>query len=115
VIVVGVVFAVFRHSTPWKPAAICALAVGVIHGIIFYLVRSKQRKVRSQEVFSIRDMLEDMVNHRLATVLYPPQEGDDWRVRAQRAVWEIQARLNFIEEEGLRRPSVREPESKHSD
>jgi hypothetical protein len=103
VLVVAAVFAIFRHTAPWKAAAICALSVGVIHGIIFFAVRSRQRKVRRLEVFSIRDMLEDMVDNRLSTVLYPPQEGDDWRVRAQRAVWEIQARLNLIEDERLHR------------
>jgi predicted membrane channel-forming protein YqfA (hemolysin III family) len=111
VLVVILVFAIFRNTAPWKAAAICAIAVGVIHGIIFYTVRSKQRKARSQEVFSIRDMLDDMVANRLTTVLYPSKEGDDWRIRAQRAVWEIQARLNFIEEEGLHRRPVGQPVS----
>jgi hypothetical protein len=105
VVVVFVVFAIFRDGGPWKAAAVCAVAVGVLHGIIFYIVRAQQRKARSSEVFSIRGMLDDMVS-RLDVVLYPTKEGDDWRVRAQHAVWEIQARLNFIEAEGLK---VREP------
>jgi hypothetical protein len=109
VLVVALVFALFRHTAPWKPAAICAVAVGVLHGIVFYVVRSKQRSARSQEVFSIRDMLDDMVNNRLTTKLYPAQVGDDWRQRAQRAVWEIQARLNFIEDESLHRRQVLQP------
>jgi predicted membrane channel-forming protein YqfA (hemolysin III family) len=61
VLVVFVIFALFRDAGPWKPAAICAVAVGVIHGIIFYIVRSKQRKARNSEVFSIRDMLDDVL------------------------------------------------------
>jgi hypothetical protein len=47
-------------------------------------------------------MLDDMVKNRLNTVLYPGEEGEDWRDSAQRAVWEIQARLNFIESEGVK-------------
>jgi hypothetical protein len=100
--IVVAIFSIFRHSAPWKPAALCAIAVGVVHGIIFYAVRSAQRRARSRTVFSIRTMLDDMVQNRLGVVLYPEQEGDDWRMRAQRAVWEIQARLNFIEAEGLK-------------
>lgn len=107
VLVVFVIFAIFRTTTPWKPAALCAVAVGVVHGVIFYLVRSAQRRARSKEVFSIREMLDDMVNNKLDVVLYPTQEGDDWRTRAQHAVWEIQARLNFIEAEGLKSSSVK--------
>ncbi|SFS04416.1 hypothetical protein SAMN05421771_0915 [Granulicella pectinivorans] len=114
VIVVFAVFAIFRDGAPWKPAAVCAVAVGVIHGIIFYVVRSKQRKARKSEVFSIREMLDDMMG-RLDVVLYPTKEGDDWRVRAQHAVWEIQARLNFIEAEGLKAHGPVEDESNVGD
>jgi len=84
--------------------------VGVVHGLIFYLVRSRQRKTRSQEVFSIRGMLDDMVNNRLNVVLYPTEENDDWRVRAQHAIWEIQTRLNFIEAENLKPQELQTPE-----
>ena len=102
VLVIFLIFAIFRDTTPWKAAAICAVVVGVVHGVIFYLVRARQRKARSEEVFSIRGMLDDMVNDQLSVVLYPNEENDGWRVRAQHAVWEIQARLNFIEAESLK-------------
>jgi len=39
VLVVIVVFALFRNIAPWKAAAISALAVGVLHGIIFFMHR----------------------------------------------------------------------------
>jgi len=110
VLVILLIFAIFRDTTPWKAAAICAVVVGVVHGLIFYLVRARQRKTRSQEVFSVRGMLDDMLNEQLNVVLYPTEESDGWRVRAQHAVWEIQARLNFIEAESLkaRKPDVPE-------
>jgi len=101
VIVVIVVYAMARHMDPWKAAAMCAVVVGVLHGLIFFAVRSAQREARKKTVFSIRSMLEDM-NHHLHTPLYPAEEGDDWRMAAQRAVWEIQARLSFIEAEALK-------------
>jgi len=110
VVVIVLIFAIFRNTTPWKAAAICAVVVGVVHGLIFYLVRSRQRKTRSQEVFSIRGMLDDMVNNRLNVVLYPTEENDDWRVRAQHAIWEIQTRLNFIEAENLKPQELQTPE-----
>jgi len=110
VVVIVLIFAIFRNTTPWKAAAICAAVVGVVHGLIFYLVRSRQRKTRSQEVFSIRGMLDDMVNNRLNVVLYPTEENDDWRVRAQHAIWEIQTRLNFIEAENLKPQELQTPE-----
>jgi hypothetical protein len=73
-------------------------------------MRGRQREVREKNVFSIRGMLEDMVQNRLDVVLYPGTGGaEDWRGAAQRAVWEIQARLNFIEAESLRAESATEP------
>ena len=35
-LVVAAVFAIFRNVEPWKAAAISALAVGVLHGCIFF-------------------------------------------------------------------------------
>jgi predicted membrane channel-forming protein YqfA (hemolysin III family) len=103
VVVVLIVYALYRHMDPWKAAAMCAMVVGVLHGLIFYAVRSTQREARNKAVFSIRGMLDDMVRNRLDVVLYPGEPGDDdWRSAAQRAVWEIQARLNFIESEGVK-------------
>ena len=103
VVVVIVVYALCRHMNPWRAAALCAVVVGVLHGLIFYAVRSAQREARNRNVFSIRGMLEDMMKNRLQVVLYPGTGDDeDWRSAAQRAVWEIQARLNFIEVESLK-------------
>jgi predicted membrane channel-forming protein YqfA (hemolysin III family) len=102
VVIVIIVYALFRHMDPWKAAAMCAVVVGVLHGLIFFAVRSAQREARKKEVWSIRGMLDDMMKNRLDVVLYPGEEGEDWRMTAQRAVWEIQTRLNFIESEGLK-------------
>jgi predicted membrane channel-forming protein YqfA (hemolysin III family) len=102
VVLVIVVYALARHMDPWKAAALCAVVVGVLHGLIFYAIRSSQREARRKNVFSIRGMLEDMVKNRLDVALYPGEEGEDWKMTAQRAVWEIQARLNFIESESFK-------------
>jgi ElaB/YqjD/DUF883 family membrane-anchored ribosome-binding protein len=108
VVMVVVVFYLCRHINPWKAAAICAVLVGVVHGLIFYSVRSAQREARKKNVFSIRGMLNNMVKNELDVVLYSDGhteedwKEDDWREQAQRAVWEIQARLNFIECDSFR-------------
>ena len=107
VVVVFAVFAVFHNMAPWKAAAICAVAVSVIHGAIFYTVRASQRKGRTQAVFSIRTMLDDLMDDKLAVQLYPAPGGtESWQEKAQRAVFEIQARLNYIEAESLRRKKM---------
>jgi len=103
VVVVVVVYYLCRHINAWKAAALCAVLVGVVHGFIFYSVRSAQREARKKNVFSIREMLDNMMKNELNVVLYPGDEQEeDWRAAAQRAVWEIQTRLNFIESESFK-------------
>jgi hypothetical protein len=103
VIVVALVFTMFRHLTPWKAAALSALAVGVLHGIIFFLVRSAQRRARQKAVRTIRLTLDDLVRNKLQVVLFATEiKDEDWRPAAQRAVQEIQHSLNRIEAESFR-------------
>jgi predicted membrane channel-forming protein YqfA (hemolysin III family) len=103
VVVVIAVFALFRNMEPWKAAAVCAVAVSVVHGVIFYGVRARQRRMRAEAVVSIRSVLDDLVQNKLSVRLFPPKEGqEDWISSAQRAVWEIQARLNYIDREYLK-------------
>jgi predicted membrane channel-forming protein YqfA (hemolysin III family) len=103
VVVVIAVFAIFHHIAPWEAAAICAVAVSVIHGLIFFGVRSAQRNGRNSAVCSIRTTLDQLMNQKLDVQLFPSDgEPEDWKFKAQRAVWEIQARLNYIEAESIK-------------
>jgi MFS superfamily sulfate permease-like transporter len=103
VLVVIGAFAIFRDVEPWKAAAIAGLAVGVIHGIIFFMVRSAQRRTRNQAVHAIRHTFDDLVRNKLQVVLFATEiQNEDWRPAAQRAVQEIQNSLNRIEAESLR-------------
>jgi hypothetical protein len=107
VVVVVAVFALFRNIAPWEAAAICAVAVSVIHGAIFFAVRSKQRRERHEAVVSIRSTLDELVDTKLNEVLNPAEgEERNWRFKAQRAVWEIQSRLSYIEAENIRRQKM---------
>lgn len=52
----------------WRVTAITATAVGIIHGIIFWLVRRRQRQVRLLAIHSVKNMLKDVVNNQLAVL-----------------------------------------------
>jgi len=102
ILVVLIFFAIFRNISPWKAAAISALAVGTLHGIIFFAVRSAQRSARNNSIRSIRHTLDDLVRNKLQVVLFATEITDeDWRPAAQRAVQEIQNSLARIEAESL--------------
>ena len=57
----------------WAVAAITATLVGTLHGGIFWVVRTRQRRLRSRAIWEIREMLEDRVRNQLAVVqMYLP-------------------------------------------
>ena len=102
IIVVVLFFVAFRNLTPWKAAALSATSVSVIHGVIFFAVRSAQRSARNRALQSIRRRLDDLVRNKLQVVLFATEIHDqDWRPAAQRAVQEIQNSLQHIEAESL--------------
>ena len=103
VAVVILVFYVFGNTNAWRAAAVCAVAVAVLHGVIFAVVRSTQRRVRRLAVVKIRRTCEDLIRNKLQVVLFSSEiQGQDWRPAAQRAVQEIQNSLVRIEAEALK-------------
>lgn len=73
--VIWLVPVLFRGSTyeVWAVAAVTATMVGVLHGGIFWVVRARQRRLRSRAIWEIREMLEDRVRNQLAVVqMYLP-------------------------------------------
>ncbi len=57
----------------WAVAAVTATGVGFLHGIIFWVIRTRQRRERSRAIWEIREMLEDRVRNQLAVAqMYLP-------------------------------------------
>jgi len=84
--------------------AITALLVGVLHGIIFFLIRHRQRQVREQTLNEIRGMLKDVLNNHL-TVISLTTSNDSAASKAveriQRSTFAISDALDNISEESL--------------
>jgi hypothetical protein len=59
---------------PWRIAAITATAVGVIHGLIFFVVRSRERRQRARTITEVRDLSNDLCN-KLQAVIFAQQAG----------------------------------------
>jgi hypothetical protein len=61
----------------WLIAALTALGVSVIHGVIFWVVRRRQRQIRHQAIAEIKEVLADVVKNDLAAIgLYLPAENE---------------------------------------
>jgi hypothetical protein len=95
---------------PWAVGAVTAIAVGLIHGVIFWLVRRRQRQARIDAFDEIQQMLKDMINNQL-TVIQTMSNLRDVRpeetARAcdyiTRSVSNISSVLHELSEESLRR------------
>lgn len=53
----------------WEVTAYTAIAVGVLHGIIFWVVRRRQRRVREQTLQDAHAMLRDGIQKQVAALL----------------------------------------------
>ena len=91
----------------WPTMAVTAAGVGVIHGLIFWMVRRRQRTVRGEAITDIREMLSDRVNNHLTLVLLDLEDGtigiDPDRLRGiQATLGEVTALVGSLSEETLR-------------
>lgn len=90
----------------WKVAAVTALAVSVLHGLIFWVVRRRQRQVRTQAIHEIKEMLADVVKNQLAIIgMSLPERGetaDDFHIESIKdSVAQIEGMMDAISEETL--------------
>ncbi len=61
--------AVFPHTFAfWQVAAFSAVGVATLHGVIFWIVRRRQRQVRRHVIAEIRSMTQDVVKNQLAVI-----------------------------------------------
>ena len=100
----------------WRVAAVTAIAVGVIHGVIFWLVRRRQRVIRHDTIQDIQDMLKHGVSDHLTVILTSQQSrrprggdgalaGDDAEHLRQvsESVAKVQLLVQSLSVESLRR------------
>ena len=66
----------------WEVTAWTATAVGVLHGLIFWSVRRRQRHVRERTLAHVRAMLRDDVHRQVAALLTMDARATE-RQRAQ--------------------------------
>lgn len=93
----------FANSAEWwQVAAITAIAVGLLHGMIFWLVRRRQRKVREEAIEEIRIMLREIVNNQLTAISLSTTglEADKMK-RVSQSISRISDLIGTLSEESL--------------
>ncbi|HEY0969052.1 MAG TPA: hypothetical protein VGD88_16795 [Opitutaceae bacterium] len=110
VVIFGATLLTPATANRWEVAAVTAIAVGVLHGVIFWLVRRRQRQVRQQALEEVAVMLRDIVNNQLTIIqagVHVAQtaspEADRAVTHIGNAVQEISGVLRNLSEESIRR------------
>lgn len=92
----------------WKFSAFTAIAVGVIHGVIFWLVRKRQRRIRREALDDVEQMLKDVINNNLCVISFTfdlqrdnTLASKEAQERATESIARIHDSLNHISEESL--------------
>jgi hypothetical protein len=95
----------------WQAAAVTAALVGLIHGVIFYLVRRRQRHLRQTTIHEMQMVVDDIVRNQMTVVALSAglnleastaAKQQEWAQRSIDAAHEIARRLNDINSERLR-------------
>ncbi|CAA9347639.1 MAG: hypothetical protein AVDCRST_MAG11-3319 [uncultured Gemmatimonadaceae bacterium] len=122
--VIAAVPAVLRPTPEryWTVVAATAVGVGVVHGVLFWLVRRRQREVRAATLRDARDVLTDVVNNKLQLMLVhleelhasasaraPDPVDLESLVAARDAAAHVSALLTTLSEESLRSWKARYP------
>ena len=109
VIFLAVVLFVPSGMSPWRVAAITATLVGVIHGVLFWLVRRRQLEVRRVVIADVQDMLKDIINNQLNVILamsdlreVHPKETARAEDYITKSVGAISEALKHLSEDSLR-------------
>jgi len=92
----------------WKVVAATAIVIGVLHGLIFWLVRRRQRRIRGILIARVRAMLQDEINNRLQLVIAHATASErsamttESLTEVRRSVREITSLLDGLTSERLR-------------
>jgi hypothetical protein len=49
----------------WQSVAVTALVVSIVHGMLLWVIRRRQRRIRKELIAEVRGMLKDRVNNQL--------------------------------------------------
>jgi hypothetical protein len=104
----GVIFSVpallGSNDSFWQVAAATAAGVGLLHGIIFWVLRAKQRRVRRRAIEEIREMLADVVKNQLAVIgmLLPGTEEYEGQIEhIKQSIGSISSHVDTLSEEAI--------------
>ena len=96
-------FVIYGRYDIWRVTALTAITVGLLHGVIFWLIRRRQRQVREEAIKEMRLMLRDIINNQLTIIMASASQSETKNVeRVTRSIQRISELLETLSEESLR-------------
>ncbi len=90
------------QQNKWFVVAWVALIIGSFHGVIFFVVRNRQRRVRLEALREASVMLRDLINNQLTVVrVYAASNDDNLRKLSDEAIMNVSRIINSLSEESL--------------
>ncbi len=84
-------------ATFWKVAALTAAGTALLHGLIFWTIRRRQRHVRADHIGEIREMLQDVIRDQFAIINLIVRDNDMHHLQEKAAMLdESMARVGHL-------------------
>jgi Na+/melibiose symporter-like transporter len=92
------------RADKWFVVAVVAIVIGVVHGLIFFVVRERERRVREAAIEDVRAMLTDRVRNLMTVVAAYGGSDEPAQVdQAEAARASILRLVDTLSEDALRR------------
>ncbi len=86
----------------WQVVAIAAMIIGITHGILFFVVRARQRAVRHQAIRDVSHMLQERVTSYVDIVTRLSQSDNSGHQQmARQAAGDLAELVNTLSEDSL--------------
>ncbi|WFB37026.1 hypothetical protein P3T73_04540 [Kiritimatiellota bacterium B12222] len=90
------------NENKWYIITLVSLVIASIHGLIFFLVRHRERKLRKQVILEATHMLKDRVNNLMFIIINGSNTGDpELEAQAEQSLKEIQSILEALSLESI--------------
>ncbi len=84
-------------ATFWKVAALTAAGTALLHRLIFWTIRRRQRQVRADHIGEIREMLQDVIRDQFAVINLIVRDTSTHHIKEKAAMLdESMARIGYL-------------------
>jgi ABC-type iron transport system FetAB permease component len=90
------------HTNKWFVVSWVAIIIGALHGVIFFVIRNRQRVVRTEAIYEVSLMLQDKINNHMMVIMNLSGSSDQSKRKlVDEAIHDVSHIVNTLSEESL--------------